>query len=163
MNKKIILAVIAIGLGSNVFARGTSSAIFVNPYFNMGALGIGGTSDLNDKIDDIRNGNSSKGVLGIETAADIKWSKNLGVFMGYRFKHRYNLGLMIDYTSGSAFFSKESSTAFNFYYGSTTPVAGKYYEYGSGFSDTAFGPALYYTAYNGGKLTFDVGFGLLYG
>ena len=162
MNKKIIFTVLAIALSSNVFARGTSSAIFVNPYFNMGALGLGGTSDLNDKIDDIRNGNTSKSVLGIETASDIKWSKSLGAFMGYRFKHRYNLGLIIDYTSAGTSFSKENSTAFNFYYGSTTPIAGKYYEYGSGFSGTAFGPALYYTAYNGGKLTLDVGFGILY-
>ena len=162
MNKTIILAVLAIALNSNVFARGTSSAIFINPYFSMGALGLGGTSDLNDKIDDIRNGNTSKSVLGIETAADIKWSKSLGAFMGYRFKHRYNLGLLIDYTSAGAAFSKESSTAFNFYYGSTTPTVGKYYEYSSGFSGTAFGPALYYTAYNGGKLTFDLGFGILY-
>ncbi|MCX6112989.1 MAG: hypothetical protein NTY22_06905 [Proteobacteria bacterium] len=162
MNKKIILAILVIGLSPAVFARGTSSAIFVDPYFNMGALGIGGSSDLNDKINDIRNGNTAKGVLGIETASDIKWSKNLGVFMGYRFKHRYNIGLLIDYTSANAFFSKENASAFNFYFGSTTPTAGKYYEYGSGFSSTTFGPALYYTVYNGGKLTLDVGLGILY-
>lgn len=154
MNKKIILAFLAVGLSSSVFARGTSSSIFVAPYFGMGALGLGGSSDINDKIADIGT--------DIPNASKISWSKNFGAFMGYRFKHRYNVGLIIDYTSASKSFSEEDTAAFSFYYGTTTKVSGKYYEFSGGFSGTAFGPAFYYTIYNGGKLTFDLGLGILY-
>jgi hypothetical protein len=154
MKKKIILAVLALGISTNVFARGTSSALLIDPFFSMGALGIGGSSDLNDKIDDIS--------AFIPDAAGPKFSKSFGVMIGYRFKHRYNIGLIFDYTSAGTFFSREETTPFSIYNGTTTARSARYYEFNGGFSGTAIGPALYYTVYNGGKLTFDVGLGILY-
>jgi hypothetical protein len=154
MKKKIILAVLAVGISTSVFARGTSSAVFINPYFDMGALGIGGSSDLNEKVADIQT--------FIPEASGAGFAKSFGVMMGYRFKHRYNIGLIFDYTKAGTFFSREDTTAFSIYNGSTAARSARYYEFNGGFSGTTIGPAFYYTVYNGGKLTLDVGLGILY-
>ncbi len=155
MNKKIIFVVLfSLFLSSSAFARGSASAILVDPYFGLGALSLGGSSDINDKISDI--------ATFIPGASKITWAKNFGVSMGYRFKHRYSVVLLIDYSTASTFFSRDESTAFKVFNGSTTAASAKYYEFSGGFSGTAFGPAFYYTLYNGGKLTFDMGLGILY-
>ncbi|MEI6092731.1 MAG: hypothetical protein WCQ47_03505, partial [bacterium] len=154
MNKTIILAFLTIGLSSSVFARGSSSSVFVDPYFSMGALSLGGPSDINYKILDIGN--------DITGASKISWGRSFGAFMGYRFKHRYNVGLIIDYTTAKTIFSEEGATAFSFYFDSESIKTGKYYEFSGGFSGLAFGPAFYYTVYNGGKFNFDLGLGILY-
>jgi hypothetical protein len=154
MNKKIIIFVFSLFLSCQAFARGSSSAILVYPHFGLGVLSLGGSNDINDKILDIGD--------FVTTASKIGWSKSMGMMIGYRFKHRYSVGLIIDYTSASKFFSEESPTSFNIYHGSTTPVAAKYYEFNGGIKGTSLGAAFMYNIYSTGKLSLDLGLGILY-
>ncbi len=117
-------------------------------------MSLGGSNDINDKITDISD--------FIDTTSTIGWSKSMGITLGYRFNHRYSVGLIIDYTSANKFFSEENATAFNVYHGSTTPVAARYYEFNGGIKGTSLGAAFFYNVYSSGKLSLDLGLGLLY-
>jgi len=157
--KKIILLVFLVLACSNAGARGTSQAVLINPYFGLGYIN---PTDINDKI--------TYPTLGIENfvtdASTLKWAKNFGGFLGYRFSQRFNVGLVLDYTSTGKFISKEDTTAFNIYHpsqnGSLTPMTAKYYEFNTSCKAFSIGPALYYTIYNSGKLSLDTGLGVLY-
>jgi hypothetical protein len=158
MKKTFILVLFFISLFS-VHARGTSQAVLINPYFSLGYVN---PSDINDKIT-----TETVGIQNfIDDASTIHWAKNIGAMLGYRFNHRFNVGLLFDYTSAGKFISQESSTAFPIYHpsrnGSLTPLSAKYYEFNTSYSAFSIGPAFYYTIYNSGKLALDAGLGILY-
>ncbi len=139
-------------------ARGTSQAIIVNPYFDFGYVN---PADINDKI--------TMDPGGIQTfvpdAGTIHWTKNFGAFLGYRFNHRFVVGLILDRASYGTVASRSDSAGFSVWHpSSTAQVTGvKFYEFSSGASAFAVGPAFYYNIYSGGKLAFDAGVGVLYG
>ena len=156
--KKTTLALILCLLASfNLYARGTSRAILVDPYFGFGYVSPG---DINEKITMTPGGVQTF----VPDAGAIHWGKNMGAFLGFRFNHRYNIGLVMDYVSYSKLISQEDSAGFAIWHpSSTTQISGvKYYEFSTGASAFSFGPAFYYTIFSGGKLTFDAGVGVLY-
>ncbi len=158
MKKTVLLVLVALSC-SLAHARGTSQAVVINPYFSLGYIN---PTDINDKI--------TYDTVGIQNfidgASTIHWAKNLGAFMGYRFGHRFNVGLLFDYATAGKFISQESDTAFPIYHpsqnGSTTPITANYYEFNTSYNAFSIGPAFYYTLYSRGKLTIDTGVGILY-
>jgi len=157
--KKITLIMICCLFSSvGLYARGTSQAILVNPYLYFGYTS---PSDINEKI--------TMDPGGIKTfvtdAGTIHWAKNIGAFVGYRFSHRFNVGLIFDRISYGTTISKSDSAGFSVWHpSSVTQITGaKFYEFSSGGSSFNFGPAFYYTIYSGGRLGFDAGLGILYG
>jgi len=156
MKKLFLILSLLLLSAAPLFARGSAQAILVDPYFH---LGYTSPADVNDKI--------TLNPGGIQTwvpdAGPIHWGKNFGAFLGYRFKHRFNVGLLFDYTSMGTFISREDAAGFNIYHpSSVTEIPAKYYEYNTSMSAFAIGPAFYYTVYDGGKLTLDLGLGILY-
>ena len=157
--KKTILLAFLFCFASSVYSRGTSQAIVVNPYFGLGYIN---PSDINDKI--------TYDTVGIQNfitdASTIHWAKNIGAFAGYRFSHRFHVGLVFDYATTGKFISQESTTAFPIFHptqnGSTTPMSAKYYEFNTSYNAFSMGPAFYYSIYNSGKIAIDAGLGLLY-
>ncbi len=157
--KKIIVVALSLTISYSAYARGTSQAVLINPYFGLGYVNPG---DINDKIT-----YDTVGIQNfIDDASTIHWAKNIGAFLGYRFSHRFNVGLVFDYASLGKFISQESNTAFPIFHpsqnGSTTPMTAKYYEFNTSSSAFSIGPAFYYTLYNRGKLSIDTGLGILY-
>lgn len=155
MKKTILLALLALSC-SFAHARGTSQAIVVSPYFSLGYVN---PVDINDKITDTTSGLSSF----LDDASSIHWAKNFGSYIGYRFSHRFNVGLLLDYSSAGKFISQESDTAFPIFHPVTKAVTtAKYYEFNTSYNAFSIGPAFYYTLYNRGKLAIDAGLGILY-
>ncbi|MFH1224007.1 MAG: hypothetical protein V1647_06675, partial [Pseudomonadota bacterium] len=93
----------------------------------------------------------------------IHWAKSMGAFLGYRFKHRFNVGLMVDYTSLGTAMSRQDSAGFTIYHpSSTTALTARYYEFSTNAHALTLAPTFYYTIYNGGRITIDAGLGVLY-
>jgi len=157
MRKTTLALILAMLMGSSLYARGTSQAIVISPYFNFGYVSPG---DINDKITMDPGGIQSF----VPDAGTIRWAKDFGVFMGYRFKHRFNIGLIIDRTSYGRMITRDDPAGFAIWHpNSTTQISGvKYYEFSTGGSAISFGPAFYYNVFSGGRLSFDAGLGILY-
>lgn len=156
--KKTVLIFIFCSLVSfNIYARGTARAIVVDPYFGFGYMS---PSDINDKI------TMDPGGVGtiVPGAGPIHWDRNLGTFIGYRFNHRFNVGLIFDYSVFNKLLSRDDPAGFPIWHPSSkTQISGaKYYEFSTGSNAFSFGPAFYYSIFSGGKLTFDAGLGILY-
>jgi len=156
--KKITLVITCCLLTSfSLYARGTAQAIVVNPYFGFGYVN---PADINDKITMSPGGVQT----AVPDAGSIHWAKDIGAFIGYRFNHRFNVGLIFDRTIYGTLASRSDSAGFPVWHPSSQAeiTGAKFYEFSSGANAFAFGPAFYYTVYSGGKLTFDAGLGILY-
>lgn len=151
---KSFIILLFITLSINLSARGSSSAVTIFPYFQMGYIG---PTDVNDTLLSISNSMSD-----VPTAS-IKWNKSFGAFLGYKFNNRYNVGLVFDYTTVGANIIHQSSTAFNVVHPQVTgTTTAKIYEHVTGLTSIGIGPAMYYTVYNRGKLDIDLGLTFLY-
>jgi hypothetical protein len=160
--KKITLIIICCLFASiSLYARGTAEAIIVNPYFDFGYVN---PADINDKITMDPGGVATF----VPDAGTLHWAKNIGAFVGYKFNHRFTVGLIFDRIAYATVIMAENSSGFSVWHPSQTTkntaiTGAKFYEFSTGGSAFSFGPAFYYNVYSGGKLAFDAGLGVLYG
>lgn len=149
--KKFIILIICF-MSSSLFSRGSDSTFTFFPYFNMGYVGL---TDVNDSIYSAATEN------GLDPS-EIHLIMSFGGFFGYRFNHRYNVGLVFDYNRGSSYMFRQEESAFNIVHPEAGNTTGLMYEYATGFSTIGLGPAFYFTILNYGKLSLDAFLSILY-